>query len=48
MNENSTKENPEMSFSHLEGKCYCCGKVGHKPTNYVWEDKPKTNGLSIS
>ena len=42
VNENSTEETPEMSFSQLEGKCYCCGKVGHKLPNCQWKDKPKT------
>jgi len=41
INENSTEESPEMSFSQLEGKCYCCGKVGHKSPNCRWKDKPK-------
>jgi len=42
INENSTEESQEMSFSQLEGKCYCCGKVGHKLPNCRWKDKPKT------
>ena len=24
------EENPTLSFAQLEGKCYCCGKPGHK------------------
>ena len=23
-------ESPTLSFAQLEGKCYCCGKAGHK------------------
>ena len=42
VNENSTEESPEMSFSQLDGKCYCCGKVGPKSPNCRWKDKPKT------
>jgi hypothetical protein len=41
VNENLTEESPEMPFSQLEGKCYCCGKVGHKSPNFQWKDKPK-------
>jgi hypothetical protein len=26
------EELPEMSFANIEGKCYCCGKGGHKST----------------
>jgi hypothetical protein len=33
INENTVEENPELSFSQLDGKCYCCGKSGHKLPN---------------
>jgi hypothetical protein len=29
-NNNNKEETQKMSFAMLEGKCYCCGKVGHK------------------
>jgi hypothetical protein len=28
--EKEKEETPEMSFASIEGKCYCCGKDGHK------------------
>jgi hypothetical protein len=28
-----------MSFAMLEGKCYCCGKVGHKSPSCRLKDK---------
>ena len=44
-NENSNKEEmPEMSFAMMEGKCYCCGKAGHKsPTCKLKDSIPKEN-----
>ena len=27
---NKEDESPTLSFAQLEGKCYCCGKPGHK------------------
>jgi hypothetical protein len=41
INENTVEENPELSFSQLDGKCYCCGKSGHKSPNCQWKSKPK-------
>jgi hypothetical protein len=29
-NDKSTDEAPVLSFAQMEGKCYCCGKFGHK------------------
>jgi hypothetical protein len=29
-NEKTPDEAPVLSFAQMEGKCYCCGKVGHK------------------
>jgi hypothetical protein len=42
INENNVGENPELSFSQLKGKCYCCGKTGHKSTSCRWKSKPKS------
>jgi hypothetical protein len=41
VNDNKTDESPELSFSQLDGKCYCCGKAGHKSPNCRWNSKPK-------
>ena len=32
---------PVLSFAQMEGKCYCCGKPGHKSTTCRAKDKPK-------
>jgi hypothetical protein len=42
-----TKREPEqeklnLSFAQLEGKCYCCGKAGHKSPQCRFKDKPKS------
>jgi hypothetical protein len=41
VNDNKTDESPELSLSQLDGKCYCCGKAGHKSPNCKWNSKPK-------
>lgn len=33
------EEKPEMSFANIEGKCYCCGKSGHKSPTCRLKDK---------
>jgi Reverse transcriptase (RNA-dependent DNA polymerase) len=38
-NHNNKEEVPEMSFAMLEGKCYCCGKGGHKSPSCRLKDK---------
>jgi Reverse transcriptase (RNA-dependent DNA polymerase) len=38
---NKKEEMPEMSFAMLEGKCYCCGKGGHKSPACRYKDRPK-------
>jgi hypothetical protein len=40
------KQEPEqekinLSFAQLKGKCYCCGKAGHKSPQCQFKDKPK-------
>ncbi|KAL7571234.1 hypothetical protein ACA910_008892 [Epithemia clementina (nom. ined.)] len=30
-----------MSFAQMEGKCYCCGKAGHKSPDCRYKDKAK-------
>jgi hypothetical protein len=40
--ENSNDEAPVLSFAQMEGKCYCCGKKGHKsPECYHKEKIPR-------
>jgi hypothetical protein len=39
---NKDEEKPEMSFAMMKGKCYCCGKGGHKsPTCRMKAKIPK-------
>jgi hypothetical protein len=38
----SSEEAPDMSFAQLEGKCYCCGKQGHKSPDCYHKNKPKS------
>ena len=44
-NKQSKKETePEkinLTFAQLEGKCYCCGKVGHQSPQCQFNNKPK-------
>ena len=32
-------ESPTLSFAQLEGRCYCCGKQGHKSPDCYLKDK---------
>ena len=32
-------ESPTLSFAQLEGRCYCCGKPGHKSPDCYQKDK---------
>lgn len=34
-------QNPNLSFAQMEGKCYCCGKSGHKSPECRYNNKPK-------
>ena len=39
---------PPLSFAQLEGKCYCCGKTGHKSQYYYKKARfPERNGQLI-
>jgi hypothetical protein len=42
-NDNKPKkdENIELSFAQPEGKCYCCGKTGHKSPKCNEKSKPR-------
>ena len=35
------EEDVNLSFAQMEGKCYCCGKPGHKSPQCRQKDKPK-------
>jgi hypothetical protein len=35
-------EKINLSFAQMEGKCYCCGKPGHKSPQCRFKDKPKS------
>ena len=39
--EEKEDEDVNLSFAQLEGKCYCCGKAGHKSPSCRYKDKPK-------
>jgi hypothetical protein len=41
INDNKIEESPESFFSQLDGRCYCCGKAGHKSPNCRWNSKLK-------
>ena len=37
------EESPSLSFAQLEGKCFCCGKPGHRSTTCKQKNtKPKS------
>ena len=35
------KQEVTLSFAQMEGKCYCCGKAGHKSPQCHFKDRPK-------
>jgi hypothetical protein len=41
-NEEQEQQAPELSFAQMEGKCYCCGKQGHKSPQCSQNNKPKS------
>jgi hypothetical protein len=43
-NKEPEQEKINLSFAQLEGKCYCCGKTGHKSPQCRFKDKPKSVG----
>ena len=36
------QEKINLSFSQIEGRCFCCGKTGHKSPQCRFKDKPKS------
>ena len=44
VNNNNNNDNDEVlqiSMAQMDGKCYCCGKSGHKSPACRYKDKPK-------
>ena len=39
--EDKNENVPALDFI-MDGKCYCCGKVGHKSPQYWYKDRPKS------
>ena len=39
--DNKDEDNINFSFAQLEGRCYCCGKAGHKSPSCRNKSKPK-------
>ena len=39
--DNDDKEIVELSFAQMEGKCYCCGRAGHKSPQCKHKNKPR-------
>ena len=40
-NEDSREQGITLSFAQMEGKCYCCGKPGHKSPQCRFKNKPR-------
>ena len=49
-NNNDKKDDvsPSLSFAQLEGKCYCCGKTGHKSPQCHHKSNTKREDLAIN
>jgi hypothetical protein len=39
---------PQLSFAQMEGRCYCCGKAGHKSPDCRYKDKTKKDDWAIN
>ena len=39
---------PQLSFANIEGKCYCCGKPGHKSPQCRMKDKIERKDWAIN
>ena len=45
---NDSNEEPKLSFATIEGKCYCCGKPGHKSPECRQRNKIPRNEWAIN
>lgn len=39
--ETKEESSPTLSFAQMDGKCYCCGKPGHKSPQCRYKNKPR-------
>ena len=47
LDEEENEDNFSLTFTQIEGKCYCCGKSGHISPQCRHNSKPKENGSLI-
>jgi hypothetical protein len=47
-NKEKDEESTPLSFTQMEGRCYCCGKPGHKSPNCRSKDKTPKDEWAIN